>query len=147
MTAASEDLVTLDDKNKSVKLSFGSPLNLKCNLNTSEMSRFRVFWYFIPGSSATRKNVQNISSKLVNRFGKTTAMAKANHSDHEEKVLHHTSSAANKNSGFYFCTVRAEIPGTNTITSNETEVVISKYYLSQICLVTLFFLTCTSSIC
>lgn len=115
------DSVMLDDKkSRSVEVRFGSPINLKCNLSTSQQVRVRVVWLFNP-SGPSVKEAKIISAKI--RVVKTT-----NEMDPVVTTLHHTSSATDENSGWYFCKVMEEIPKLNIIYSNGTKVIISEYY-------------------
>ncbi|XP_051232445.1 uncharacterized protein LOC127350153 isoform X2 [Dicentrarchus labrax] len=116
--------VNLDGKQKRVEVPFGSPLDLNCSLDTSGFDRFRVFWYFYPlGSSSNEKG--NISVKIIDKFANSTMVSKQK-GDGQDLLLSHTSSATKNHSGWYYCEVTEEIPFNKHLTSNKTEVIITK---------------------
>lgn len=112
------DFVMLCDKESSpVKVPFGSPINLKCNLMKPGVGRIRFLWLFNP-SGPSINDAQNIFDK--NRL---------NHADWKnESTLFVTSKAVDNNNGWYFCSLKEEIPRIKIINSTGTRITISEYY-------------------
>ncbi|XP_034440014.1 uncharacterized protein LOC117760803 isoform X1 [Hippoglossus hippoglossus] len=112
MVVSGKQYVILGEEQRKVDV-LGSSLTLGCPLNTSRYERFRLQWSFSPSGSSD--NASNISSSMVKN----------------DKLLdirenHTLPNVTLKNSGWYFCEVTVEIPFSNVIKSNGTQIVIAK---------------------
>ena len=133
-----QEPVILDSVRTEVTHPLGSPLIFKCNLDTTGNQIVWVDWYFNPSgdlfNESTLLDPKNRSTKT------STAMPdkrKVDDKDDEQILYNHTLGAKYNDSGWYFCKVRKEIPILKDYVSNGTKVVISKYYMLQINLLTL----------
>ncbi|XP_047199050.1 uncharacterized protein LOC124854753 isoform X5 [Hippoglossus stenolepis] len=111
MVVSGKQYVILGEEQRKVDV-LGSSLTLGCPLNTSRYERFRLQWSFSPSGSSD--NASNISSSMVKN----------------DKLLdirknHTLPNVTQKNSGWYFCEVTVEIPFSNVIKSNGTQIVIA----------------------
>ncbi|XP_034440016.1 uncharacterized protein LOC117760803 isoform X3 [Hippoglossus hippoglossus] len=111
MVVSGKQYVILGEEQRKVDV-LGSSLTLGCPLNTSRYERFRLQWSFSPSGSSD--NASNISSSMVKN----------------DKLLdirenHTLPNVTLKNSGWYFCEVTVEIPFSNVIKSNGTQIVIA----------------------
>nr|XP_020509166.1 uncharacterized protein LOC109998598 isoform X3 [Labrus bergylta] len=130
MLVTGQEPVILDQTQRSVPLSSGSSLTLICGLNTTEHDRYRVHFYFYSsGSSFTDFNRKNLSQNLFIRPSSTSVVEQGLENkglQTEDTVLKYTlSNATEANSGWYFCTVRGEIPYDESKSSNGTQILIA----------------------
>ncbi|XP_020509166.2 uncharacterized protein [Labrus bergylta] len=127
MLVTGQEPVILDQTQRSVPLSSGSSLTLICGLNTTEHDRYRVHFYFYSsGSSFSDINRKNLSQKLFIRPSSTSVVEQGLENKTEDTVLKYTLlNATEANSGWYFCTVRGEIPYGESKSSNGTQILIA----------------------
>lgn len=130
MVISGQEPVTLDSVRREVTRPFGSPLILKCNLNTTGYLRMRVEWYFNSSESS-----RTLDEKKFNRSANTSMVVpekrKVDDKDDELIWYKNNSGATYNDSGWYFCRVTTDIPKLIVNVSVGTKLVISKYYMSQ----------------
>ncbi|XP_060890905.1 uncharacterized protein LOC132972040 isoform X3 [Labrus mixtus] len=130
MLVTGQEPVILDQTQRSVSLSSGSSRTLICGLNTTEHDRYRVHFYFYSsGSSFSDINRKNLSQKLFIRPSSTSKVEQGLENKGlftEDAVLKYTLlNVTEANSGWYFCTVRGEIPYDESKSSNGTQILIA----------------------
>lgn len=129
-----QEPVTLDSVQRKVTHPFGSPLILKCNLNTTGYLRMRVDWYFNP-SECSVDGSRTLCNETYNRSANISTVVpdKRKVDDRNDEVIlcNCKSGATYNDSGWYFCRVKIDIPILIESVSVGTKVVISKYYMSQ----------------
>lgn len=132
MVISGQEPVTLDSVRREVTRPFGSPLILKCNLNTT--GYLWVDWYFNP-SECSVEGSRTLYSKVYNRSANTSTVVpdkrKVDDKDDELIWYKNNSGATYNDSGWYFCRVTTDIPKLIVNVSVGTKLVISKYYMSQ----------------
>lgn len=117
MLVSGQDPVTLGKNNPGpVRIPLGSPLSLKCNLSTPETDRFWVSWHHNP-SRPSFNGAQKIDE------WKVEGKLKHDKEDMDETLMLNVTPNDTKD-GWYFCSVRRDIPRLLVETSNGTEVVI-----------------------
>ncbi|XP_061593027.1 uncharacterized protein LOC133457731 isoform X2 [Cololabis saira] len=101
------------------KVSSGSSLTFSCCLSNNNFQRYRMYWYFIPhGSNETKLMNDTMNGNTIQQPEETSA------GECSDKT--YTLSNVNEtHSGWYYCSVKAEIPELQTNTSNSTEVIVS----------------------
>ncbi|XP_030288360.1 uncharacterized protein LOC115590979 isoform X2 [Sparus aurata] len=126
MVISGQEPVTLDSVPREVTRPFGSPLILKCNLNTT--GYLWVDWYFNP-SECSVEGSRTLYSKVYNRSANTSTVVpdkrKVDDKDDELIWYKNNSGATYNDSGWYFCRVTIVIPKLIVNVSVGTKLVIT----------------------
>ncbi|KAM6939379.1 uncharacterized protein PEZ65_005453 [Lycodopsis pacificus] len=131
LVISDQTLVILNENRTTVKVPLGSSVSFQCRLKIETEERHRVFW-FLNRSSFESHNLSNMtfpkSAKNSSLESNQTKQDSRDEAQDTERTwpTYILPNITEQDSGWYFCNVTIEIPTLKQISSNGTEVIITK---------------------